>query len=190
MDRSVTIQKLIEGLAETSVAERMKIRAQIVAFGKAAVPHLVAIVQKEGQASYRAVDLLADLAPEAALPVLIEAARSSHLRLAQASIEALGKMGDVQAVPVLVEQLKHSSSLIQMSAVQALELLGAHHAFEALIQLLQTTSSASIRYTIIESLGKLRDERAVPVIMMFQYDPDHHVRSRVARALEAFGFHS
>jgi HEAT repeat protein len=126
--RLMTIHELIDGLAKTSPSERANLREEIVEVSKTAIPRLITAVQKEGKESYQAACFLADLAPEVALPVLLEAAHSRNIRLARMSIELLGTLGDVQAVPVLLELLNHHSTIIQMSAIQSLECLGTSSA--------------------------------------------------------------
>jgi HEAT repeat protein len=49
---------------------------------------------------------------------------------------------------------------------------------------LATTNYPTLRYLIIQALGVIGDPIAIPPILTFRNDPDHHVRERVKIALQ------
>lgn len=125
-----------------------------------------------------------------------------------AAIYALGEIGDPRAAPVLLEllaQLPNNSN----SLVEALGNIGDQHAADLLLALLQreighldgtpdyalpvkqsptanqTTSISST--TLIEALGKLRDPRAVPMLVAALQRFDQDTVEKAATALGRIG---
>lgn len=88
-----------------------------------------------------------------------------------------------RAVRPLLEAVKSVHPLVQFTVVGVLERIGSEQAATPLMQLLREADSASLRYTIIQALGRLGDPAAIPLIESFADDPDTHVRQRVAEAI-------
>ncbi len=89
--------------------------------------------------------------------------------------------------PNLLALLPQCGSLIKLQLLQALNNVYDLRLISPLLQLLRETNCSSMRYTIIELLGKLASPGAsevIEIIETYADDPDHHVRTRVKRALD------
>jgi HEAT repeat protein len=89
--------------------------------------------------------------------------------LAQAAIEALGRLRSVEAVPLLLEQLQ-ADLWLQLAAIQALGEIGA---VEAALPLAALVPDSPLAVPVLEALGKLRDARTAPVLAALLRDPAH-----------------
>lgn len=89
--------------------------------------------------------------------------------IAQAAIEALGRLRWVDAVPRLLEQLQ-ADLWLQLAAVQALGDIGA---VEAALPLAALVPDSPLAVPALEALGKLRDARTAPVLAAVLRDPAH-----------------
>jgi len=103
---------------------------------------------------------------------------------------ALGKLGDRRAVQPLIHSLQCSDFYVREAAAQALEQLGDPACVPALLQLLQTppapgdTSPLAQPYdALLEALGTLQAQEAIPVIQAFLTYPVDRVRYSAVRAM-------
>ncbi len=117
---------------------------------------------------------------------MLELLTSPDPVLAGRALEILaGFAGDIW--PELLDRMPMCNTLVQIQLLKALSCVTDTRLVPPLMQLLQETNYASMRYTLIELLGNLAKPGATEVIELIQRyadDPDHHVRSRVKRALE------
>lgn len=100
----------------------------------------------------------------------------------QAAQVFVQKMVDDQDVPGLIAALQHAAVHVPMFAAKHLGDLGDRQAVEPLIKLLETSWDEATRGYAIDSLGKLGDPRAIPVIHIHAVsdDIDDRVRSIIA----------
>ncbi|MGB3509679.1 MAG: HEAT repeat domain-containing protein [Microcoleaceae cyanobacterium] len=107
---------------------------------------------------------------------------------------ALGKLEDKKAVPALIECLECSDYYVREAAAEALEMLGDPSCISALIKLLDGGVEAAELVPgkphliepyedIIEALGTLQAEVAIPLIKPFIEHPVEKVQYAAARAL-------
>jgi hypothetical protein len=85
----------------------------------------------------------------------------------------------------LVEELRESNVGIQVQAVRALSRWGTKDSIEPLIKFLDATSEGGVRNAALESLGQLKDPRAIETIV--EYLPKASAREKASWALKNFG---
>jgi HEAT repeat protein len=122
---------------------------------------------------------------------MVRAMRSEDPSVRLHAEEALGKSRDPAAAPALVRELADKDSYARKAAAEALGCVlekapadperGA--AFKALSALLRDSDS-SVRYQAIDAFSRLRERRAVPLLIkLMKGDTDELVRGHAAFAL-------
>jgi HEAT repeat protein len=102
--------------------------------------------------------------------------------------EALGRTGNTSAAPVLVIALRDSDADVAREAATSLGSLGSAVAVEPLIAVLNNRDGyfhCVVRAAASQSLGQLRDVRAVPPLLDAINDPIAEVSAEAIRALAA-----
>lgn len=187
-----TIENLINpSVPETPTARRLAVK-QLFSGGPDAVNALIQAMYQQPapmRRSYRR--LLAEYALESQDRMLIEPmltlVGSEDPLLAQTALEALEIFGD-EVWERLLSQLFNANPVVRVQIVYFVRQFGGLAAIEPLMILLQTVDSSALRYTAIEALSELGTADVpglVELIRSFQDDADHHVRDRVASALES-----
>jgi len=108
--------------------------------------------------------------------------------------KALGKLGDRRVVPALIACLDCEDRYVRESAAQALEMLGDRSCISALIKLLDGGVEAAKQVpgkphlvqpyeAVIEALGTLQAQEALPLIQPFLEHPVAKVQYAAARAM-------
>lgn len=115
--------------------------------------------------------------------IMGEAVCSDDPLVAEIAVYALERYGEA-AVDTLISKLDYCNCLVKLTIVAALERIGSRKAVLPLLQILQSTTYASLRYVIIQTLGTLKDARAIDLIQLFVDDSDPHVAKRAYIALE------
>lgn len=165
--------------------------------GRAAVPVLVEVLQKDdnAEARWKAADLLGRLGTQAreepaALSALAAALKDAdpHVRaVAAASLASVGPAGP-DAIPALKEMLSTPDCL---PALRALALYGpnATPAREKIIELLNHKDDSEIRWNAARTLCKMKAaaKAAAPMLMAALNDPAPLVREHAAEALGEIG---
>lgn len=178
------IQYLINRLDDADYYVRCAAKFALLEMGDSAIEPVIAVMRAgQGRSCWEAADLLGRRKDPRALMPLAEAARSINPVLAQLAVRSLQQYG-ADAVPILIDLLPNAVIIAQLQIVVALEKLGDCRASDALVDLLRSTSSSSLRHTIIGALAALGRADLVPVIAAYLDDPDAHVRKRAAAALE------
>lgn len=132
-----------------------------------------------------AANLLGILGSATAAPALIEALWDPVPEVQRASARALGCTGNPAAVPALLSLLQHADEQLGGQIFSSLVRLGPV-AVPALIENC-TSSSPWMRWHCIRALGKIRDPRALPVLVRALSDADHAVAWMAAKGLIPFG---
>ena len=86
----------------------------------------------------------------------------------------------------LLPALPTCNSLVKLQILQALQQVQDSRLVEHMVNHLPDIKSPSERYMTIELLGKVApigDAKVIALIASYRDDPDHHVQSRVNRAL-------
>jgi HEAT repeat protein len=147
------------------------------------MPLLAEVKQNKGRQSWLALKTLMCIEDDRIIPYLILILLLVDSGLQGMIIEILGKSHDERTVPVLIQYLMVENTFIQIATIQALRNINNLAAVNPLLFVLAQTQSPSVRYTIIETLGDLSDPCAIEPILAYQDDENHHVRTRVERAL-------
>lgn len=177
------IAEWIEALNSTDADEVKAAKDHLRAVGASAIdPLIAAMLSCENRQCWQAADVLADLQSDRAFAALSQALNMAHPLVSQTAARSLEKYGK-RAVQPLIDSLPNATYMTQLRIVTALETLGDSRAVTPLIALLATVTVSSLRYTIIQALGKLGDPRAIDIIRPYLDDPDHHVRHRTEQAI-------
>jgi HEAT repeat protein len=132
-----------------------------------------------------AATLLGLLGSSTAAPALIEALWDPVPTVQLQAVRALGRTGNPAAVPALLSLLKYAEEHLGNQIFSSLVQLGPV-AVPVLIQS-STSSSPWMRWHGIRALGKIRDPRALPVLVRALADADHAVAWMGAKGLVPFG---
>jgi HEAT repeat protein len=95
----------------------------------------------------------------------------------------LGKLGAVEATPPLLRLLDASNLHARMAAADALGMLGAPEATERLTELAEEDPNEAVRSHAVSALGRIGDQRAVPLLIRLLGSPSRWVRMNAAAAL-------
>jgi HEAT repeat protein len=114
-----------------------------------------------------------------AVPLLFRALRDVDWRVRKTAVEALVAIGGASVIEGLVQQLSsHDNAGARNSSIEALIHIGAE-AVDALLAVLDTPD-ADVRKFIVDTLGDIRDPRAVPALINRLEDHDENIRVAVA----------
>ncbi|MBI3394740.1 MAG: HEAT repeat domain-containing protein, partial [Spirochaetia bacterium] len=106
-----------------------------------------------------------------AIPEILKILRGGEggdFRLRTHALLALGKIGDKHTAPFIVETLgKDSNAAVKNCAVIALADLKYTDGVPILLQLLASRDTVADPVIVIESLGRLGDDRAVPMLIKY-----------------------
>jgi HEAT repeat protein len=87
-----------------------------------------------------------------------------YWRLRTAYSQALAEVGELAVLPLLEALVSTNPSTVAYAA-RALGLIGAVRAYGPLVALLGTAEDDTLRMSLIEALGRIRDERAVSILL-------------------------
>jgi HEAT repeat protein len=124
---------------------------------------------------------LGDLGQEAALPVILEAAKSNAWDIRRAAIGVLGSLGDASAVPVLLATTVDEGGLAQ-AAFDSLRRLKGQDVDAAVTEALDDAEGAK-RVTLIRLAGERGIASAVPALKQAADDADSEVALAAIQAL-------
>lgn len=124
---------------------------------------------------------LGDLGQKAALPVILEAAKSNAWDIRRAAIGVLGSLGDASAVPVLLATAVEEAGLAQ-AAFDSLRRMKGQDVDAAVTQALDGAKGAK-RLTLIRLAGERGIASAVPALKDAADDADAEVALTAIRAL-------
>ena len=138
------------------------------------------ISSKEPSLQVKAAESLGLLADRGGESALIQAGRSDNPEVKAAAIAALGRMGDLSVTDTLFEATRDNRENVREAAFKSLDVLGI-----SVEKLSADAASASwqTRVTAIATFGRLRDPRAVPVVITALDDRDERVRIESAKTL-------
>lgn len=118
----------------------------------------------------------------AAVPLLFRAMSDADWRVRKTAVEALVAVGGTAVIEGLVQQLSsHDNAGARNSAIEALIHIGAE-AVDALLASLETPDP-DVRKFIVDTLGDIRDPRAVLPLINRLEDPDENIRVASVEAL-------
>ena len=122
--------------------------------------------------------------------ILVELIGHEEEIVAAAAIRALGKTGDATNVQDLLERLDEDeySDELKAAVILALGSLKAPEAVEKLIEIVRDQDANRIwRMYACDSLGKIGDEKAIPVLRALLAERDSLIRAYAVSGLTQFG---
>jgi HEAT repeat protein len=154
----------------------------LVAFGAAAVPRLVALLQDDNEEvrNFSAV-MLGSIGSREAVAPLVEALQDPDVNVQHAAAEALGAIGDRAALVPLLALLR-GDLWQQFPAVAA---LGAMRDERAVPYLLPLVPDPLLGQPAMEALGKIGDPRALNPLLAVIASPDTPDCAMAVRAVVA-----
>jgi hypothetical protein len=112
---------------------------------------------------------------------------SANAAVRRTAIQLMRQFGGSDALPELKELLDDTEPQVQREAVRAILNVGTDQAFQILQEALATGGEHS-RNAIMQSIGSIRDERAVPLVVYIVRNVDYKKLTNVyLRAIEQLG---
>jgi HEAT repeat protein len=167
---------LLAAVKDTDEAVRLRVAEALGAWrDDSVVPALQTLIQdSDADVRTMAAQSIGQGAHLSGLDALLTAANDPESDVRVAALEALGKLADPQAADVLSAALVDEDSLIRFQAQQSFLAIPAEAAQSALLSLLPTLDADSPQLaSLIETLGRIGDFSALPVLTQFathQYD--------------------
>ena len=167
--------------------ERQRIATTLGGFTSALAVDLIRFLihDEDGQVRSSAVQSLADLACEEAVPVLLEALQDSNSDVRWIATRALGQRPGTTAVDALIPMLTDEDREVGRVAAEGLGLQGDRRAVPHLIAAIRE-SYPLLRESAILALGQLADQRAIPALQDVLHDANQQVRRSAEVALARF----
>ncbi|MFB2805126.1 HEAT repeat domain-containing protein [Microcystis sp. BLCC-F209] len=133
-----------------------------------------------------AVEALANIGSETAIPGLLKALEDSHEYVRRKAAEVLAEIGSETAIPGLLKALEDSDWNVRWNAAFALGNIGSETAIPGLLKALKD-SDRFVRWNAAEALGNIGSETAIPVLLKALEHFDGFVRREAAAALGKIG---
>ncbi len=128
------------------------------------------------------IEALADRGDKAALPAVMEAAKSEDEDIRGAAISALAKIGDASSVPVLAQAAASAEGLELKAARNSLATVRGTDVDAAMIAMVPK-ADAKMRAELIRGLAERNTTDAVPTLFETAKDADEDVREQSLKAL-------
>jgi HEAT repeat protein len=119
----------------------------------------------------------------AAVPELLEAARSKDTQLIYESLVAIQKIGDHSAGPRLEFLLRDLDERVQVTAVETAGLLRNTSALPALMEVLKRTENKKVRRAALTSIAMMPDPSTHALLSTYLGDRDSDLRAAAAEGL-------
>jgi HEAT repeat protein len=152
--------------------------SQAASFGTAALLPLE-LVLNSGPYSLgvASVQALAEIEDQRAVRLLLKALKSNDAGVCAAALDSLGKVGGPEASEPILAMLHHKNGHVRLAAV------------EALLRALLEDPMWDVRRAAVETLGRLKDKKAVDPLTRTLADNDADVREATAIALGGLSDH-
>ncbi len=167
----------------------MAARALFMIADKKAVPALIKALKNDENSNVRSQCAMAlgRMHVKEALDPLIEALGDENRRLQSAAARALEFIPDKKAVEPLMKLLTGEDTGLRIDAALALGAIGDRQAVPAIIKAFKEHTYKSGRLEYVKVLGRLRDERAIEVLLPLLEEKDHQMLLAVVDALGDIG---
>lgn len=187
MNNQQRLQILIEQLADTESSVRAKARTELFNMGEVAIPPLIEVMQvQQGKASWEAAKVLAEFNDPRCLAIMKVMLIQGNAIIAQTAVNALKNYNPPNLVAIFISALPDAHQVVKLKIIESIGELNQEIDPTPLIDLFATTDSASIRYTIIDTLIQLNIQGDYDLIITFADDSDRHVQARVQRYIKHF----
>jgi hypothetical protein len=164
---SAVVPALVDRICEEEDFDRSApLHSLVLALGEASVPTLIEAIEGDNDRRARiGIRLAGELQNPAVLPALMKVLRTSELSRRIETIRALGFLPGEESKNVLASALESSFEEIVIAATNAVATTEGSRAIPALLDVLAAslrTNRTNASCALIEALGRLGDERAVP----------------------------
>jgi hypothetical protein len=161
------IPALVDRICEEEDLDRStQLHSLVLALGDASVPTLIEAIEGDNDRRARiGIRLAGELRNPAVLPALMEVLRTSELSRRIETIRALGFLPGEESRNALASALESNYEEIVIAATNAVATTEGSRAVPALLDVLAAslrTNRTNASRALIEVLGRLGDERAVP----------------------------
>jgi len=180
------VPTLIETLRGKDAVTGANVVAALVRIGAPAVQPLIeAIGGSFPEVRNAAVRALAQIGTPAIEPLIDALLHDERFEVRRRALDILRQIGASEVVAALIQALKDADPGVRTHATRYLGELGNTDAVLPLVEVLQTDESPRIRGLAIDSLGALRDPRAIPALILALEDVN--LREAASRALSQIG---
>ena len=137
---------------------------------------------KKGANVRQVLELLAKHNYRPAVPAIREMLESDNEQISKAAFGALMRIADGLDVKQLRRMITDSSDTVTLAAADALRRMDDSSGLTRVIEL--TKAKGRIRLEAFNVLGRYRDRRVVPVLLLALQDPDRNVYTRAFRGIQ------
>ncbi len=148
---------------------------------------LAQLATRDLMARIQAVGTLGQIGDARVVPSLLVALKDPNRQVQYVAIKALGELRDARAVEPLVEALEHQDPGMVSAAALALGELRDTRAVEPLMTILAHAEHGVFRMGTIQTLGVLKDPRAIALLTEQLDDSSVQVRRIATEALGEIG---
>jgi len=147
---------------------------------------IVALMDEDWQVRKSAASALGNLREERSIDVLLDSLKDDNIWVRYASVVALGKIGNKKAALPLQKCLKNDTGPVLIATVEALLAMNAPDIVSLLIPLSENPDE-EVRKVIAETLGKLKDKKAMQILEKMKRDPHPMVKQAAITACNDIG---
>lgn len=188
------VPALMKRLEDTSHNNQEAAAAALAKIGDArAIAPLLAMLRDSRrirQTRHFATEALKKIGDSRAVPVLLDALQDRDTLSQSMALSVLACIGDGRCVPSAIAALRSTDHDVQWGAVAALGAFRDGRGVAPLLSLLREQAQGSwlFREAIIEALGRIGDDRAVPDLIPLLSAKEESTRKTAAEALDALGW--
>lgn len=185
--------KLARQLVEMKGADALAVSYALQELGRGGDPEAVELArgiyksEKEDWLRAIALETMATLGKESAIPLLEDALRQPEMRLRTRAARALRALGHPEFVTPMVQEislrLRDPDGGTRNEAVELLGELGSAEALPHLAVAL-TDSNSDVRKSVVRSLCQIESESVIPVLEQAEKDTNPKISEAARRALE------
>ena len=166
------VPALIAGLEGKDVTRAAGLTWALLAIGAPAVhPVIEALGAPHPEVRNAAVRILEQMPEQAIQPLIQAVLADSRLEIRKPALEILGRIGTDEVVSALIQALDDSDLVMRRNAARYLGRFGNPLAVSPLLRALNADPDPAAKRIIIGSLGSIRDDRVVSVLLDTLGDP-------------------
>jgi HEAT repeat protein len=181
-----TIQDLIAKLDSRDIDKITQARTALVQLGSSVLEPLIDLLQQGSNYQIaNAVVVLGQITDPRCVVPLIRISNHPNLIVRTNLAKALGNFDDIRAKQTLMNMLNYEHEIVQQWVIISLGRFGGSDVVTALTQFLQINQCTTLCHIAIKVLGDIGDSQAVPYIVPFLDNENHHVRTHANLALSA-----
>jgi HEAT repeat protein len=156
----------------------------VIGSPKAAVPLMLSAQSNSHKIRSASISALGNCGDTSAVPLLVAALSDSSPEIRRVAATSLGKIGNESSVKSIAKLLSDRSADVRYAASYAIAGIGGEEAKKLLVDKLKVNSLGELeRYHVIETLGQLQSEDALPVLFELLDDPYYLNRGFACQAL-------